>query len=96
MRFRIAQNRVGLSIRRVDPLNHAKRRNCTHRLINPIPYRASYFGEKLHMDQNEKTFCVMHVCAIDGFSGKIVGFISMPIKSNTIIYNELYRYFIQL
>lgn len=37
-------------------------------------------------------FGVTHVCAIDGFSGKIVGFISMPVKSNTIIYDKLYRY----
>lgn len=91
--FRVSQQRVGLSLKRADFLNHSKRRSCTHHSINPIPYTASYFGEKLHIDQNEKLviFGVTHVCAIDGFSGKIVGFVSMPIKSNTIIYNELYR-----
>lgn len=45
-----------------------------------------YIGSKLI------AFGVTHVCAIDGFSGKIVGFISMPVKSNTIIYDKLYRY----
>ena len=44
----------------------------------------------LIIDQNEKliAFGVTHVCAVDGFSGKIVGFISMPVKSN---YDKLYR-----
>ena len=37
-------------------------------------------------------FGVTHVCAVYGFSGKIVGFISMPVKSNTVIYEKLYRY----
>lgn len=43
-----------------------------------------YFGEKLHIDQNEKMvmFGVTHVCAVDGYSGKIVGFVSMPVKNN--------------
>ena len=81
--FRVSQERVGLSLKRVDPINHAKRRSCTHRLINPVPYNANYFGEKLHIDQSEKliNFGVTHVCAVDGFSGKIVGFISMPVKN---------------
>lgn len=91
--FRVSQRRVGSSLSRVDPFNHCKRRRCIHRLINPVPYNASYFGEKLHVDQNEKliNFGVTHVCAVDGFSSKIVGFISMPVKNNVIIYNELYR-----
>lgn len=92
--FRVSQNRVGFSLKRIDPLNHSKRRSHTHRAINPTPYFAKYFGEKLHIDQNEKliAFGVTHVCAVDSFSGKIVGFTSMAIKSNVIIYNDLYRY----
>ena len=45
-------------------------------------------GEKLHLDQNEKLvmFGVTHVAAIDGFSGKIVAFETMPIKNNLILY----------
>ena len=91
--FRISQKRVGASLKKVNPVYHAKRRNLAHRAINPIPYVAKYFGEKLHIDQNEKLvmFGVTHVCAVDGFSGKIVSFISMPIKSNTIIYDQMYR-----
>jgi len=91
--FRVSQLRVGKSLKRVDPRHHSRRRNSTHSSVNPIPYVARYFGEKLHMDQNEKliAFGVTHVCAVDGFSGKIVGFISMPVKSNGIIYDKLYR-----
>ncbi len=64
-----------------------------HRQVNPIPYTATYFGEKLHIDQNEKLimYGVTHVCAIDGFSGKIVGFVSMAVKNNPIIYEKLYK-----
>ena len=48
-----------------------------------------FFGEQLHIDQNEQ-FGVTHVCAVDGFSGMIVGFVTMPIKNNRIIYESLY------
>lgn len=91
--FRISQQRIGKSLKRVNPLYHSRRQNLAHRAINPIPYTARYFGEKLHIDQNEKliAFGVTHVCGVDGFSGKIVGFISMPVKSNTIIYDKFYR-----
>ncbi len=50
-------------------------------------------GHKLHVDQNEKLvmFGVTHVMAIDGFSKKVVGHSTMPIKNNIIIYEEVYR-----
>ena len=90
--FRISEVRVGESLQRVNPGYHHRRQGRTERLTNPVPYRADYFGEKLHIDQNEKLvmFGVTHVCAVDGFSGKIVGFITMPIKNNVIIYEHLY------
>lgn len=48
---------------------------------NPIIYCAEYFGHKLHIDQNKKLvmYGVTHICAIDGYSGMIVGFITTPI-----------------
>ncbi len=62
--------------------------------INSIPYFAEYFGHKLHMDQNEKLvmFGATHVMAVDGFSGKIVGYASMQLKNNLTIYDKVYRY----
>ncbi len=90
----VGEKRVAAALQRAHPLYHLTRVQHTHRQVNPIPYRANYFGEKLHIDQNEKltAFGITHVCAIDGFSGRIVGFASMPIKSNELIYQHLYLY----
>ncbi len=61
--------------------------------MNPVPYRATYYGEKIHLDQNEKLvmFGVVHVAAIDGFSRKLVGFSTMPRKNPITIYNTVFR-----
>ena len=89
---RCSEKRVGASLQRVDPGNHFKRQTGTERMTNPLPYHADYFGQKIHIDQNEKIvmFGATHVCAIDGFSGKLVGFAIMPRKNNIIIYEHLY------
>ena len=91
--IRVCQLRVGNSLQRVDPVSHHKCYTTTYRLTNPIPYQSSYCGEKLHVDQNEKLvlFGVTHVCAVDGHSGKIVSFVTMPVKNNAIIYEQMYR-----
>ena len=91
--FKVAEQRIGKALHRVDPIHYTTRRNLTMRSVNPMFYKADYFGQKLHIDQNEKLtmYGATHVCAIDGYSGKIVSFVSMPIKSNEIIYEKLYR-----
>lgn len=91
--IRIGDKRVGKALGLVNPENHRGRRNDTTRMLNPIPYRADYFGHKLHLDQNEKLvmYGATHVVAIDGHSRFIVGFSTMPIKNNGIIYEEVYR-----
>lgn len=60
-------------------------------MLNPSPYRAFYYGEKLHLDQNEKIgmYGVTHVVAVDGCSHKIVGFITLPVKNAIAIYDLL-------
>ncbi len=90
--FKIAEKRVGISLSKVCPEYHSRRATRTQMLVNPIPYSAKYFGEKLHIDQNEKLvlFGVTHVCAVDGYSGMIVGFATMPIKNNKVVYEELF------
>ncbi len=92
--LRVSQKRMGDALRKINPGYHHARRTATARQMNPVPYRADYFGQKLHIDQNEKLvmFGVTHVCAIDGYSGKIVGFITMPIKNNLEIYSHLFRF----
>lgn len=90
---RIGQNRVGAALAKVNPGHQLARSSRATRRLNPIPYRADYFGQKLHGDQNEKLvmFGVTHICAIDGYSGKIVGFLSIPVKNNIEIYCHMFR-----
>ena len=86
----VSQTRVGVSLRRTNPQYHYQRCTSTAKLLNPIPYSADYFGHKVHIDQNEKLvmYGVTHICAQDGFSGKVV---SMPVKNNVEIYTHVYR-----
>ena len=79
---------------RVSPMYSQARKNDTARLMNPVRYKADYFGEKLHVDQNEKLgmYGITHIAAIDGFSKKIVGFITIPVKNNCLIYDTLFKY----
>ena len=37
-------------------------------------------------------FGVTHVCAIDGYSGKVICFALMPVKNNVEIYKHVFRY----
>lgn len=91
--LQVGHNRVGRALASVAPQHHERRRNDTARMVNPIPYRADYFGHKIHYDQNEKLvmYGVTHVIAIDGHSRFIVGNSTMPVKNNRIIYDEIYR-----
>uniref|UniRef100_A0A1X7VSJ3 Reverse transcriptase Ty1/copia-type domain-containing protein n=1 Tax=Amphimedon queenslandica TaxID=400682 RepID=A0A1X7VSJ3_AMPQE len=79
----VSEDRVGTSLRRVDPTHHVHRSRVTKRHLNPVPFHSDYFGHKLHIDQNKKLvmFGVRHICAVDGFSGKIVSFITTPVKN---------------
>ena len=91
--IKASQLRVGDALRRTNPLHHQRRCTSTARMMNPIPYSADYFGHKLHVDQNEKLvmYGVTHVCARDGYSGKIVAFVTMPVKNNVEIYSHIFR-----
>ena len=57
--------------------------------INPILYRAEFFGEKI---QNEKIvmYGVVHVVAVDGYSRKIVGFCTMSRKNPITILGTIF------
>ena len=65
--------------------------------LNPPTYTARFFGDKLHLDQNEKLsmYGVTHVIAVDGFSRKLVGMITIPVKNPITIYNALMRPLLQ-
>ncbi|XP_028516135.1 uncharacterized protein LOC114575460, partial [Exaiptasia diaphana] len=89
----VAEQRVGQSLSRVAPAHFESRKNRAEQMKNPIPYCAEYFGHKMHVDQNEKLsmYGVTHVCAIDGYSGKIISHTLMPIKNNLAIYEDVFR-----
>ena len=66
-------------------------RQRVYRHLNPPLYRALFYGDKLHIDQNEKMamYGVTHVVTIDGFSRKIVGMITIPVKTPVTIYQTI-------
>ncbi|XP_065896313.1 uncharacterized protein [Dysidea avara] len=89
---RVSERRVGESLRRVNPIYNHAHRTSTARQVNPHRYHADYFEQKLHINQNEKLvmFGCTHICALDGYSSKIVGFVTLPVKNNYIIYSDLF------
>ena len=91
--IRVSQQRVRQSLMNVSPLYHSSRAAGAERQLNPIPYHADYFGHKIHCDQNEKLgpYGVTHTCAVDGYSGMILGVATMPIKNCIEIYRSLFR-----
>lgn len=94
---RVSQARLARAVQLIAPIQYAARQRNTQRMLNPIPYCARYYGEKLHLDQNEKCvmFGVTHVLAIDGYSRKIVGFVTIPKKNSIVIYDMLFRPLLQ-
>ena len=90
----IAEKRVGAPLSLVSLRHTARRRTSTTRAVNLIPYRADYFGHKMHIDQNEKLvmYGVTHVAAIDEHSRFAVAGTTMPIKNNLTIYREIHKY----
>ena len=95
--IKVGETRVAKALKVASPINNQSRRSGASRAVNPIPYRADYFGHKIHFDQNEKliAYGVTHVAAIDGHSRYIVGTCTMPIKNNIVIYEKLYRSYFQ-
>ena len=57
----IAEKRVDSALPMVSPQFRAQRRTSTTTAVNLIPYRADFFGHKLHIDQNENLkVCFVH------------------------------------
>ena len=84
----LSGKQMSKSLRPVNLVNHAKRREDTARRTNPVPYYAPYYGNKLHCDQNEKLGmygCTFYALS-DGCSSRIIRLFSMPKKNAVIIY----------
>ena len=89
----VGETKIGKILGEINSEAQRKRQNVAGYSLNPKVYNTEYFGNKIHYDQNEKLgmFGVVHVCARDGFSGKIVGHATMARKNNLVIYEEIYR-----
>ena len=84
----LSGKQVSKSLRWVNPVNHAKRREDTVRRRNPVPYYAPYYGNKLQCDQNEKLGmygCTFYALS-NGCSSRIIRLFSMPKENAVIIY----------
>ena len=90
---KISKGKVRKALRETNPNTSRGRSNIAARSLNPKVYNASYFGEKLHIDKNEKLvlYDVTYVCARDGYSGMITAAAVMPIKNNLEIYEHMFR-----
>ena len=89
----ISENIVAKLMKEIYPYHASERHFKAARHLNPKPYHADYFGQKLHIDQNEKLvmYGTTHVIARDGYSGMVVAIATMPIKNNLTIYEEIFR-----
>ena len=89
----VSEARISSSLQRVCPDGYQSRRTNTINPTNPVRYSANYYGHKLLVDQNEKlaTYSVTHVLARDGYSGKIVSYLTLPVK-NVAIYDQVFKY----
>ena len=87
----IGETKTGKTLCEINP--EARRSNVGGSSLNVKVYNAKYFGHKIHYDQNKKSgmFGVAHVCALDGFSGKIVGHATTARKNKLLIYEEVFR-----
>ena len=83
------------ALKTVAPNYHARRQ--TYRTPNIILYRADYFGQKLHVNQNKKLemYGVAYVVAIDGHSRYITCGATRSLK-NKVLYAEVYRFILFL
>ena len=72
--IKISEMRVCEAVIEIDPENNQLRINDQVRRFNPVPYTAAHFGQKCHIDLNEKL--VDYACllegAIDWYSGYLL------------------------
>ncbi|XP_067272632.1 uncharacterized protein [Pseudorasbora parva] len=83
--LRVSERRVGSALRQVHQPYHQARLQ--------VPTSSVVCLFSLNTNQNEKLvmFGVTHVIAVDGYSYKVVGHATMPVKNNLTIYEEVYR-----
>ena len=88
--FLVSERHLRIAVSRIAPF---QRQVGQIDRTNPQLYHAECFGEKLHIDQNEKLgmYGVTYVLARDGYSGKIIAGAVMPRKNIITIYDKIFR-----
>ena len=68
------ETKIGKVFDEINPDADKESQEIVSNSFNPKIYNAIYFGHKIYYGQNEKIgmFGIVHVCALDRFSGKIV------------------------
>ena len=89
----ILERKVGNALKKICPSTQAEQCMQAGRSFDPKVYKADYFGDKLHIDQNEKLVMhgVTHVVARDGYSGMTTGYTTMATKKDLTIYEKMFR-----
>ena len=79
----MSERHLRSAVHQVAPVQYNQRQLGQVNRTNPRLYHADYFGEKLHLDQNEKLamYGVTYVLARDGYSGKITSGAVMHTKT---------------
>ena len=85
-RINVGKTKLKKLLSEINPETQPKRQNVVGRLLNPKVCNGKMFVDEIHYDQNEKLgiFRVVHVCAQNGFSGKIVGHAKIARKNNLV------------
>ena len=70
----VNEAKIGTILGEINPEAQTNKQNVASHALNPKVYNAEFFNDQIHSDRNEKLgmFGVAHVCARDGFCGKIV------------------------
>ena len=87
----VRETKAGKILCEINPEAQRKRQNLAVRSLNPKVYNVKYFGHNFITNNKLGMFGVVHVCARDGFSGKIVGHATMARKNNLVTYEKVYR-----
>ena len=79
----VGETEIGKFLGEINSEAQRRRQSVDSCSLNPKVYSTKYIGDKIHYDQDEKLgiFGFVHVCASDGFSSKIVEYVTMAKKT---------------
>ena len=90
----VGKNKIDIALSKVTSHYHQRKKSNTARMTSPTSHAAIYFGNNLHLHQNEKLemYDVTNMAAIDGLNRFSVAGATMLKKYNIKTYEDVYRY----